>query len=103
MKKVFEFLINQEWSFWSRGMLIFLLVSIVIVYLLHSKFKLQLKSNLITSSILGLLIVIATYSVGFNCYEGYNAPKNKTVLIDLDKGFQEGILNVLNIKYEIKK
>lgn len=103
MRELFEFLSKQDLGFWTRGLIIFIIASLVLMYILSVKFKVSLKGNLITSLVIVSIFTCMVYSFGFKCYKGYNAPKDKMVLIDLDKGFQESVLNVLKIKYEVRK
>ena len=104
MGDILNFLINQNFDFWSRGVLILVTSGLLIWFLMLYKVKASLKVSTITSITLSIIIVVASYSFGFSCYKKYIEPKNSTTaILDLDEPFQMFIFDVLNIKYETEK
>lgn len=107
---IFEFLMNQQFSYYGRLISFFLIITIIAFLVIVLKFRMENKKSIIISSIISLVLVLAIIWASHIVYNEYdkNYVKKTSAKSELGEVFleispmkkvDESIMNFLKVNY----
>ncbi len=105
MDNFFPFILNQQFSFLVGVLLKSIGVGIILFLIISIHAKYSLKTSVISSLVVSVILCVGLFSLGFNSYENYSKIRSENESLKyeltLQKTLDEKILKFLDVNLNV--